>query len=418
VRILHFSDVHVGVENYGHLNPNTGLSTRVEDFLATLDELVEFAISQDVDVVLFCGDAYKRRDPSQTHQREFASRIARIANEGIPVFLVVGNHDIPHIPASATALDIFPTLSVTNVLVADKLGTHRIVTRDGPLQVVGLPWIRLGGYMAREDTRNLTMEQINKDIQDRITMLLLNEIESLDPSIPAVLAAHVTLSTARTSSERSMMLGQDHILLQSTVAHPALDYVALGHVHKHQVLSFTQPMVVYSGSLERVDFSEEAEEKGFCVVDLDPSKVGGQRLTNFAFHPVKARPLITIDVDTTAKQEDPTEATLKAINRRYIRGAVIRVRVKLDVSQTTLFREEAVRKALEDSGAHHVVAIAREVTQERRTRLPLDAPEGLSTLQALRLYLESKRTPESQMNALLDRAQQLMHEENEGLTQT
>ena len=120
MRILHFSDVHIGVESYGSTDPDTGLSTRLMDFLATFDEVVDFALNNSVDLVLFAGDAYKSRDPSQTHQREFARRIARLSREGVPVFLLVGNHDLPHVASRATALDIFPTLSVPNVTIGDR----------------------------------------------------------------------------------------------------------------------------------------------------------------------------------------------------------------------------------------------------------------------------------------------------------
>ena len=79
MRILHFSDLHIGVENYGRTDPETGLSTRLADFLSSLDEVVEYALTEDVDLVLLAGDAYKGRDPSQTHQREFARRLARLS---------------------------------------------------------------------------------------------------------------------------------------------------------------------------------------------------------------------------------------------------------------------------------------------------------------------------------------------------
>ena len=95
MRVLHFSDLHIGVENYGRTDPNTGLSTRLGDFLAALDELVEFALSNQVDLVVLAGDAYKGRDPSQTHQREFAIRLRRLSAAGIPTFLLAGNHDLP-----------------------------------------------------------------------------------------------------------------------------------------------------------------------------------------------------------------------------------------------------------------------------------------------------------------------------------
>ena len=61
------------------------------------------------------------------------------------------------------------------------------------------------------------------------------------------------------------MLGSDHVLLRSSVALPQFDYVALGHIHKHQVIG-QNPHVVYSGSIQRIDFGEENDEKGFCVL--------------------------------------------------------------------------------------------------------------------------------------------------------
>ena len=187
MRILHLSDVHIGVENYGRpateadvealpvcFAPGTdrsafvGMSTRLLDFLATLDAAVEHALTQGIDLVLFAGDAYKSRDPSQTHQREFAARIARIANAGIPVFLTVGNHDLPHVANRATALEIFPTLSVTNVTVGSTLSTYNVPVGSTTVQVVALPWVRIGQFMAKEETRDLTLEQIKQAVESRL----------------------------------------------------------------------------------------------------------------------------------------------------------------------------------------------------------------------------------------------------------
>ena len=88
MRILHFSDLHIGVENYGRIDPETGLSTRLGDFLDSLDQVVEFALNEGVDLVLLAGDAYKGRDPTQTHQREFAKRLNRLSQAGIPLSLI------------------------------------------------------------------------------------------------------------------------------------------------------------------------------------------------------------------------------------------------------------------------------------------------------------------------------------------
>ena len=410
MRILHFSDVHIGVESYGSTDPDTGLSTRLMDFLATFDEVVDFALDNSVDLVLFAGDAYKSRDPSQTHQREFARRIARLSREGVPVFLLVGNHDLPHIASRATALDIFPTLSVPNVTIGDRLDTYIVDTATGPLQVVALPWIRRSAFLAREETRSLTIDEINRQLQERVTNLLAWQIQSLDPSLPAILTAHVSLNTARTSSEQSMLLGRDPVLMQSALARPELDYVALGHIHKRQTLS-QNPYVVYSGSLERIDFGEENDDKGFCVIDLDTTAPRGQRLVDFRFQPVNARRFLTIEVAVDA-DEDPTQEALKAIARRHVADAIVRVRITMPQEVEAQLRENEVRDAL--ASAHFVAPIVRDVTRERRTRLGGASVEGLSPKEALRLYLETTKAPAERAQVLLSYAERLINEEAEG----
>ena len=139
MKIIHFADLHLGVENYGRIDPATGLSSRLTDFLAAFDELVDFALAEKVDLVLFCGDAYKTREPTQTQQREFARRINRLATAGIPVFLLTGNHDLPNAIGRATATEIFDTLAVKNVYVANRPDIYKIPTPGGTVQVVAYP---------------------------------------------------------------------------------------------------------------------------------------------------------------------------------------------------------------------------------------------------------------------------------------
>ena len=413
MRILHFSDLHIGVENYGRVDPETGLSTRLGDFLVALDEVIEYALTQNVDLVLLAGDAYKGRDPSQTHQREFARRLNLLSIAGIPTFLLIGNHDLPNAVSRATAVEIFPTLQVPHVYIGDNLQNYDIPTRDGPLQILAVPWPRRGRILSREDSRGLSIEQVRQEIEARLTAAVEERAQQLDPNIPAILAGHVTINGATVGTERSMMLGQDHVLLVSAVHKPQLEYVALGHIHKHQVLRGQEdpPMVVYSGSLQRVDFSEEGDQKGFCIVDLDPSALQGRRLTGFEFHQVKARPFVTINVKMSPGEPDPTDVVLQAIARRATADAVVRVRITLPSELQPHLREPEIRQAL--GSAHYIAAISHEVEGMRRTRLETDEAEGLQPMQALRLYLESRGTEPARREKIMKYAEELMEQENE-----
>ena len=410
MRILHFSDLHIGVENYGSIDPESGLSTRLLDFLQTYDGIVDYAIQENVDLVLFAGDAYKSRDPSQTHQREFARRITRLTEAGIPVFLLVGNHDLPAVSGRATALEIFPTLQVAKVTVADQLSTYTVNTKKGPLQIVALPWVRRSQFLSRDDTRNLTVEEITRRLEGELSRLLYREIQALDPSLPTILTAHASLNTAVTSSEQSMMLGHDPILLQSMIMHPAIDYVALGHIHKHQVLSSGHPMVVYSGSIQSVDFGEEGDTKGFCLIELNPSNPQGQRLENFQFVPSGARRFLTITSEIPLGTTDPCDFVLQTIAKHDVEGVIVRVVVKIPAELESLLDESKIRNALNSA------PIVREVQRERRTRLTAPIAETLSPIEILERYLVDAKVVPERTKLLLKFGEDLINEE-EGSTE-
>ncbi|HEY8490129.1 MAG TPA: exonuclease SbcCD subunit D [Dehalococcoidia bacterium] len=406
LRILHFADLHIGVENYGRPDPATGLSTRLLDFLAAFDELVECAVRERVDLVLFAGDAYKTREPSQTHQREFARRIRRLLNAGIPVYLLVGNHDLPNAAARANALEIFATLEVEGAHVGSRLGTTVIQTPNGPVQVVGVPWPNVSLLLSRDEYRNLSIDQVNQRVEEILSHEIQKEGEALDPSLPCVLTAHVAMNEflAQAGSEQWMTVGHAPTILKSTLRPDLFDYVALGHHHHHQVLN-ERPPIVYAGSLQRVDFGEEKDEKGFCLVTLDPARPRGDRVTELEFRKVHARRFVTVSV--SPRGEDPTPEVVEAIARAGVEDAVVRVQVRMTSLQESRFREAEVRAAL--AGAHYVSAVQKQVEQERRTRLAGDhGAERLAPLDALRLYLQSRETPPDYGEKLVDRAKRLI----------
>ena len=415
MRVLHFSDLHIGVENYGRTDPNTGLSTRLGDFLAALDELVEFTLSNHVDLVVLAGDAYKGRDPSQTHQREFAIRLRRLSAAGIPTFLLAGNHDLPAMASRANSVEIFATLDVPNVYVGSRLTNHAINTPAGPVQIVAVPWPTRGAMLARDESRGLSIEQIRQATEDRMTAAILRNVATLDPDTPAMLTGHVTVNGATTGTERSMMLGNDHVLNMSAIGQPQLEYVALGHIHKHQILRNggpgAGPVVAYSGSLQRVDFSEESDEKGFCVVDINPQAPQGQRLQDFQFHPIGARPFVTVATTVPDAEANPTDFVVRAIGRREVAGAIVRLRITLSGEQSARLRDADLRPAL--SAAHYVASISREITDQERRRAPIDASD-LQPMAALRMYLESRNVSPDRQQLMLERAEQLLSDIQSG----
>ena len=168
MKIVHTADLHIGLETHGPMNPHTGLARRLEDFLASLDAIVDAAIEENADLVVMAGDIYKGRDPNATHQRLFARRVFRLVQHHIPVFLLAGNHDLPNAVSRATSIDIFHELDVTGVSVARAPGLSRINTQSGPLLMAALPWVTRASLLAHEEFRALGAQDLERQMVNQI----------------------------------------------------------------------------------------------------------------------------------------------------------------------------------------------------------------------------------------------------------
>ncbi len=408
IRLLHFADLHIGMENFGQIDPDTGINQRVLDFIQRLRDIVDTALEREADLVIFAGDAFKTRDPNPTYQRELARQVMRLARAGVPIVLLVGNHDIPIIANRASSVDIFRTLEVPNVIVGRKEELHRIQTRRGVIQVGTAPWPQRARLLQLEEARNLNVEQLNQMLAETVADELQRLAQEADPGLPAVLAGHFTVSGARFGSERSVMIGQDVVINLSALNLPAWDYVALGHIHKHQELNAgNYPPVVYSGSLERIDFGEEHEPKGFCWVNVL------RGATTWEFVSVPARRFVTIDADATRDGDTPTEAVLRAIERHDVQDAVVRARVTLLQAQDAAFRPRDIERAIREGGARFFVGIQKQIQREIRSRIGVRNAESLTPTELLERYFISKGTPQDRIESLMELAGQIVRN-NEG----
>ena len=399
LRLLHLADVHLGVESYGRFDPATGLNSRLLDFTARLDEAVDCAIDEQVDLVVFAGDAYKSRDPSPTQQREFARRVRRLSDAGIPTFLLVGNHDLPAASGRANSLDIFDTLAVPNVHVGRSLSTHRVETKAGPVQIVALPWLRRSALLALPDYRQMSADQMRRAIQDLAARFVEDAASQLDPSLPAILTAHVSVDGATYGSERSVLVGEDIVLSRSSIALDRFDYVALGHIHKHQVLS-EDPPVVYAGSLERIDFGEESDPKGFVLATIEDGR------TTWRFRQVAARPFVTIRARPVGVA--PTQEIVDQIEKASLDGAVVRLIVETTPEVDAFVDYAAVRRALR--GAYCIAGVRRDVARAYRRGGRVSGVEQLTPVDALEHYLAAKEVAAERRKRLVEYAQQLIGE--------
>jgi exonuclease SbcD len=401
-RILHFADAHIDIATYGRHDPITGLPVRTQDFLKSLDTIVDTAISEKVDLVLFAGDAYKDRTPVPTFQREWGRRIVRLSQAGIPTLLLIGNHDLSPATGRAHAMQEFETIPVPHIRVLSRpvfLGPQDL--EDLPIQVLALPWVSRSSLMASLETDPEQAGKVYEELEGRLEQLVRLWLdERCDRSIPTILTAHASVQGAVYGGERSVMLGSDLVLPGSLVRDPRLSYVALGHIHKAQNLNIdAQPPVIYPGSIERVDFGEADDEKYFVIVDVEPgheTRVEWRKLEGRRFIDRRVR---LVSEDGAVEVSDILEKILRVLPaQEVLTEAVVRLVIEYPVELEPLLNEQEIRRYAEPAFEFHLV---RRPQREARLRLPNDqAISSLTALDLLEQYWRSMHAADDETREL------------------
>lgn len=292
-------------------------------------------------------------------------------------------------------------MGIPKFIVGDRLETHLIQTRSGPVQVVTLPWLTRSTLMTRSETENLSMGDVNQLLTEKLTIAMEGEIRRLNPEIPTVLLAHLMADKASLGAERFLAVGKGFNIPVSMLTRPCFDYVALGHVHKHQNLNpSNNPPVIYPGSIDRVDFSEEKEEKGFVLINLERGKA------EWEFCPLPVRAFQTIKVKVS-ESENPQAELVKAIGKKELKDAVVRLIYQLRSDQLDLIDSAQLHSLL--SEAHSYTIQPELVSQLARPRLPeLNANNSIDPLDALKTYLGSREDLKDVAESMLEAAQGLL----------
>jgi len=407
IKVLHLSDIHIGGGfSHGKINPQTGLNTRLEDFIKTLSLCIDQAIAQPVDLVIFGGDAFPDATPPPFVQEAFARQFRRLADVNIPTVLLVGNHDQHSQGNGGASLCIYRTLAVPGFIVGDTIKTHRITTRNGDIQVITLPWLTRSILLTRPETEGLSLAQINELLIKRLEPVLEGEIRQLDPHLPTILLGHLMADRANLGAERFLAVGKGFTVPISLLIRPEFDYVALGHIHKHQNLNpSNNPPIIYPGSIERVDFSEEKEAKGYVLVEVDKGQA------NWQFVPLPARSFCTIEVDVS-ESENPEATIFKALEKHSIQDAVVRLIYKIRSEQLELVSNTKLQEILKIAHSYNIRT--ELVSQLSRPRLPeLGVGNQLDPLEALKAYLNNKKDLRDLVGDMLEAAEKLLQENDD-----
>lgn len=415
INFIHTADIHFGVENYGRIDQKTGIHTRLLDFERALNFCIDYTIEQKADFWIFSGDAYKTANPSPTQQKLLLRCLLRLHEHKIPAIIIVGNHDHPLSFGKANALDLFGSLPIDGFYVVAKPQIINLNTKSGPVQIVGIPWPTRNTISISQNAQFKSATEITDLISSTVSQLISHFASQLDPHIPAVLGGHLTVGSGIFSgSEKRAIYGNDPVLLPSQLGISPFDYVALGHLHRYQDLNHGEhPAIVYAGSIERVDFGEHKEDKGFCHVTI-----ANKENTTHKFIKTPTRPFIQIDLTLKPSEQFEVEENLQqhnhqtlqilnALKRHELKDAVIKIRYEIPETEQDLVNLKAVQLACSD--AMHIVSIIgirKPISRTLRTSMQ----PGTDTSALLQQYLNSKPELSNRAQRLTELGSQLMQE--------
>jgi exonuclease SbcD len=405
IRIVHFADAHIDIANFGRHDPNTGLPVRVTDFLIALDQIIDTAIEEKVDLVLFAGDAYKDRNPQPTFQREWGKRMMRLSAAGIPTVLLVGNHDVALAAGRAHTIQEFKTLSVPNIFVADTIGLLGPNELGLPLQIITVPWVSRSVLMTREQIAGKSLDDVTLELEGIVGEAINKLLEAADPALPLILLAHASVQGAKYGSERLVMLGHELVLSGSLVKDRRIDYVALGHIHKHQSLNGDrQPPIVYPGSIERIDFGEASEKKGFILAEV------GKKETKWQFLPIETRRFIDLKITLDSADTFMEEIMGYLPLPEEVIGAICRLQLTYPRDWEPLLDEGVIGERFKEALSFQ---IQKHRDSGKRSRLgDTVAVESLSPVELLEQYWQTMGMDREETVALQTLAKEIL--ENTG----
>jgi DNA repair exonuclease SbcCD nuclease subunit len=303
-RILFLSDTHLGLDLPQH--PRVVRRRRGPDFFANLERALAPVGRGEVDLVVHGGDVlFRSRVPPGLVARAFAP-LKRVAERGVPVCVVPGNHERSRIPHPELAQH-------PGILVFDRPRTFRVTVAGLTLALAGFPFVRHG---LRADFRGLLESTGWRDV-------------SADARL---LCVHQCIEGATVGPRGFTFRAGDDVVRAGDLP-AAFAGILAGHVHRFQTLTRDlrgRPLpapVLYAGSTERTSFAERDERKGFLRIDLEADGSGRGRIRGWEFHALPTRPMVQLDLSAAGLSGRGLVPALSSVLGRQHPDAVVRLKI-------------------------------------------------------------------------------------------
>ena len=353
MRVLHTADLHLGELPGPTIN---GENARMLDSVRCMAFVAEKAAEEQVDAILIAGDLFHRSKlwaDQALKEIGLAVNCLRKLAAISPTVLMFGtaNHD------NMQAFKTIESMRIPNLVVVTGPEIVCLRTKAGPLQVAAVPGFDKGYFRAQNPGMDSTDE--NRICSNLLGDIILGLGADLDPSTPSVLLSHYTVVGCQLDNGEHVFMQNDVVLPVEALAASSYDLVCLGHIHRRQFVQNCGRPVWYCGSINRLNFNDEGQSKGFLIHNIeDPDAVG--------FYKTPARWFTTVHAEKdefydwpTLFADDPRKAMdLYAREIDPCRDAITRFWYGGDEETHKKMNHRAIEKALYDAGAFYVSEIA------------------------------------------------------------
>jgi DNA repair exonuclease SbcCD nuclease subunit len=307
--VLLLADTHLGFDLPFH--PRVERRRRGPDFFANTERALAPALEGKADLVVHGGDLfYRSRVPEALIAMALAPLI-RVADCGVPVYLVPGNHERSRIPLHLWARH-------PNLHIFDRPRTFTCRLPQATVALAGFPYTR----EVRDRFSDLVEQTGHEAVQADVRLLCLHQV---------VEGAQVGATTG--GCPYTFRGGAD--VVRGRDIPPEFRAVLAGHIHRAQVLRRDlagRPLaapVIYPGSIERTSFAERDEEKGYVLLDLGLEPASGSgRLIESTFVRLPARPMVDLAIDATGLCAQGLADRVRALLSDIAPDAVVRLRLE------------------------------------------------------------------------------------------
>ncbi len=327
-KFSHITDIHIG--SYQGKEEVGGLNSRYVDFVKTYNEAIDYTIEKKMDFCLITGDCFKDKHPKSYELHSFCLGIKKLIDSKIKVVIVLGNHDIILGELLHNTISVLQIFELENIIISSKPEILKIPVRDGFVQIQTMPY----------QSKTILKMENNKEVSD----FMVNSINILyntrDKSLPIVFAGHFSIEDSLIGTEQQTINRfNEPIISKEIFKDKDYVYVAMGHLHKFQIL-LDSPLIIYGGSLNRIDFNEAKEDKGFVHIVYDGK-------THYKFVKVNARKFVDLNYDLSS-QSDPEGFLIKELESRKeeIKDSIVRLYVSLSEENKLKYGSKNISETL------------------------------------------------------------------------